>query len=311
MLMPNGDLVFNFEELALVRVDICGAVVWKLPYRTHHSIALDNDGNIWVPSLQVREERMDDLPNYDPPIYDYTLLQVSPSGKVLQEIGVLDLLRRNGLTGLVYLSSIVNRETTVSDDIMHLNAVQIFPDTLAPGVFTRGDVMISLRNINAILVFHAGDWRLKFASIGKVLRQHDPRFVDGNTISVFDNNNLRRPEDWKKSAAAADSGYSSRVVTISAVTGEVHVLYTGTPDHHFFTDIMGEHDRLANGNMLLTESVPGRVLEVDEGGEVVWEYVNIVSNGLKGLVSDAHRLPSEFDERFFVERAARCSTPSK
>jgi hypothetical protein len=135
--------------------------------------------------------------------------------------------------------------------------------------------------------------------------------VDGNTVSVFDNNNLRRPEDWDKTASEADSGYASRVVTISAVTGKVDVLYSGTPDHHFFTDIMGQQERLANGDLLLTESVPGRVVELDRRGQVVWEYVNIVDGKLKGLISDAHRLPPQFDHQFFTTTAARCTSSSK
>jgi hypothetical protein len=160
------------------------------------------------------------------------------------------------------------------------------------------------------LVFDPVDWRLKFASVGRVLRQHDPHFLDGNTISVFDNNNLRPLEGSDESASEADPAYSSRIVAISAVTGKVDVLYSGTPDHHFFTDLAGRQERLANGNLLITEAVTGRVLEVDEGGQTVWEYVNLIGDGLKALVSDAHRLPSQFDERFFREHAARCTRPS-
>src|SRR5690606_9841947 len=37
ILYRNGDLVFNFSDLGLVRLDRCAEVVWRLPYRTHHS----------------------------------------------------------------------------------------------------------------------------------------------------------------------------------------------------------------------------------------------------------------------------------
>ena len=311
MLMPDGDLVFNFNQLSLVRLDICGAVRWKLPLRTHHSINVDRAGNLWVPALEIRQQPIPNLPNVNPPIYDYAVTQVSPDGKVLQQISVFELLKKNGLVGLIHLSSIANRETAVSGDLMHLNDIEVFPDSLKPGVFSPGDVMISLRNISGIFVFDRRDWHLKFASLGKTLRQHDPDFVDGNTILVFDNNNLRRPEDWEKSAAEADAPYHSRIVSLSALTGHLQVLYAGTPEHHFFSDIMGEQERLSNGNLLLTESTSGRVLEVDQNGETVWEYVNLVSDRLRGLVSDAHRLPPQFDERFFAATAARCTTPPK
>ncbi len=37
-MLPGGDVVFNFEQVGLVRLTPCGEVVWKLPYRTHHSV---------------------------------------------------------------------------------------------------------------------------------------------------------------------------------------------------------------------------------------------------------------------------------
>ena len=42
-LLDTGDLIFNYENLGLVRVDVCGNVVWRLPYRTHHSIWRDEN----------------------------------------------------------------------------------------------------------------------------------------------------------------------------------------------------------------------------------------------------------------------------
>ena len=33
--------------------------------------------------------------------------------------------------------------------------------------------------------------------------------------------------------------------------------------------------RLPNGNTLITESDAGRVFEVTEGGDIVWEFVNL------------------------------------
>jgi hypothetical protein len=105
-----------------------------------------------------------------------------------------------------------------------------------------------------------------------------------------------------------DSGQSSRILRFSAISHDVDTLYAGTPQHPFFTDVMGQHQRLSNGDMLLTESVPGRVLEVDQDGRTVWEYYNLVRPGVRGTVSDAYRLPRQFDERFFTQKAAECGS---
>jgi len=70
---------------------------------------------------------------------------------------------------------------------------------------------------------------------------------------------------------------------------------------------MGKHQRLDNGNLLLTEAARGRALEVDSEGRLVWEYVNVVDDGIAGVLAEAIRLPPNFDPEFF-ERA-RSGTP--
>jgi hypothetical protein len=176
LLMPNGDIVFNFmAALALVRMDYCGNVVWKRPWQTHHVVSLGNRGNLWVPALHIRRQEMKNLPNYEPPIRDYTLLQVSPDGRLLREIPVFDILKRNGLDGLLYVSALNDRSTTVRGNTMHLNDIDVFPDSMKPGVFAPGDVMMSLRNLDAVFVFDPRDLRIKFSLIGRTLRQHDLR----------------------------------------------------------------------------------------------------------------------------------------
>jgi arylsulfotransferase ASST len=303
LLMPNGDVVLNFDAVGMLRVNQCGKVVWRLPYRTHHSLSLDDQGNIWAPGLVWRREKVARFPNYEPPFSDYTIVEVSPDGRIVRELSVLDVLLQNGLTGLLHMSTLDERSTVVSGDTLHLNDVEIFPSSLTPGVFEAGDVMISLRNINTILVFDPSTLRIKFMTVGHVLRQHDPDFVDGNTISVFDDNNLADWTDGKPDPA----GNYSRIIAISAKDESVTVRYQGTKDHPFFTDVLGDHQRLPNGNVLITESMPGRVFEVDADGRIVWEYFNILRPGVVGLVANAVRLPPQFDSSFFSRASAACN----
>lgn len=46
ILLPNGDIIFSFEYLGLVRINACSEVIWKLDYRTHHSVFQDDQGKI-------------------------------------------------------------------------------------------------------------------------------------------------------------------------------------------------------------------------------------------------------------------------
>lgn len=278
---PDGGLVFNFEELGLVRLDRTGNVVWRLPYQTHHSVHVDDNGHFWVCGLKRRDTRVPEYPNYAPPFSEYTVLEVDPDGAIVREISVFDLFVRNDLRGLLYLSTLAKRITEVSGDTLHLNDVETFPRSMEPGIFDAGDVMISLRNINTVVVFQPETLKIKWVCVGAFVRQHDPDFLDGNTISVFDNNNT----------GTRETGATSRIVTISARTGQQTVAFEGSDSTPFFTDIMGKHQWLPDGRLLITESAGGRAFEVDANGTVIWEFVNVLSPTQIGIVQEVTRLP--------------------
>lgn len=295
-LLENGDLVFNFEHLGLVRLNVCGDVVWRLPYRTHHSIYVDENGHLWVSGQINHDKPLPEFPNYKPPFIEYTILEVSPEGEIIQEISVMDLLKENGLNGLLYMSSLDNLSTQVTGDTLHLNDVEVFPASMEPGVFAAGDIMISLRNINTILAFDQDNKKIKFLSTGGFVRQHDPDFIDGNTISVFDNNNI----------GPKSNGQQSRILILSVIGNTSFAYYTGSKEHRFYTDIMGKHQWLPNGNLLITESTRGRAFEINKDGKIVWEFYNKVEPGIVGLMEEVQRLPLKYASLFSKERAKGC-----
>ena len=69
---------------------------------------------------------------------------------------------------------------------------------------------------------------------------------------------------------------------------------------------MGKHQILHNGNILLTEAPEGRAIEIAPDGSLVWEYYNIVEDGILGLLDEAQRLPVEFSREFFTRATAKC-----
>ena len=294
VVMENGDLVFNFESKGLVRLDRNSEVVWRLPYITHHSVHQHDDGNLWVSGTKYQTEPVDRLPNLKPPFYEETILEVSPDGKILREWYVADLLRKNGHTGLLYMGSLNNENTVIQGDdrllgktdILHLNDVEPFSTKLQPGFFQPGDVMVSLRNINTVFVFNIESEEIKYISTGKFVRQHDPDFIDGNTISVFDNNNASEPER------------KSKITVISAEDDNHKVFFAGSKENPFYTRVMGKHQWQPNGNLLITESMSGRGFEIDRQGKVVWEYVNYVEPSIVGVVAEVQRLSTEYTELF-------------
>jgi hypothetical protein len=243
-----------------------------------------------------------------PTFAEPTVLEISPAGEILTEISVIDLLQKNDLHGLLHMGrfdDIQRGKAKTTGDTLHLNDVEIFPLNLEPGHFKPGDLMISLRNIHTVLVFDPKTEEITYRQSGGFVGQHDPDFIDGDRISVFDN----------AVAIGDDAARESRIVILSAEKANAgpEVYYKGTDVSPFYTDVMGKHQWLSNGNLLLTESTKGRAFEVDHKGEIVWQFINFVNDdGLVGLIDEAQRLPNEFDKGFFAtQRKERCNGPQR
>ena len=297
VIMENGDLVFNFEYLGLVRLDRQGKVVWRLPYQTHHSIHQHDNGNLWVSGARYHAQRDSRFPHLVPPFYEETILEITPEGKIIRELSVADILHKNGYTGLLYQGPLGNDSTQIESDgdkhgntdLLHLNDVEPFSSKLQPGFFKPGDVLVSLRNINTVFVFNLETEQIKYISSGQFVRQHDPDFIDGNTFSVFDNNNKNVLEPANR---------KSRILIISAKDNTTKEYFAGTSEQPFFTNVMGKHQWLPNGNLLITESKSGRGFEINRQGELVWQYINYVDQDIVGIIGKAERLPPEYTQLF-------------
>jgi hypothetical protein len=297
-MLPDGDVVFNFEQNSLVRLTPCGDVVWKLPYVTHHSVYIDNAGDLWVSGAIKHQKPVDRIPSHVAPFVEPTVLKVSQDGEILQEISLFDLLRRNDLSGYMYMTTSISRGINVTGDGVHLNDVEVFEAPMEEGVFKHGDIMVSFRNISTVMVFDPVSLKVRFIKSGGFIRQHDPDFIDGNTISVFDNNHYK---------SGVDTDSKSRIVLVDARTGATEVWFEGSPEKPFYTDFMGKSQWLANGNLLVTESLNGRGFELNAEKEIVWDYVNYVEDNWVGMVEEVQRLDSSFTPMFRESQAVRCA----
>lgn len=168
------------------------------------------------------------------------------------------------------------------------------------GTFEPGDLMLSLRNIHTVLVIDPESEEIVYKQAGGFVGQHDPDFIDGHRISVFDN----------AVAIGDDAPRESRIAILDAAdaTSEPEVYFEGSEEMPFYTDVMGKHQWLQNGNLLVTESTKGRAFELDQNGDIVWQHVNLVDQeGWVGLVGEAQRLSTDYDRQFFeAQRQERC-----
>ena len=291
-LLKNGDVIFNFEGLGLVRLDKCGEVVWKLRRMTHHAVVEDEDGTLWVPARRYHASPQTRLPRIEPPFWEDTVLHLRPNGEVIEEISILQALYDDRHLGRLFAtgeSAVTVRRRKIKLDVTHLNDVEPLPSALADAfpMFNAGDLLVSLRNTNLVAVIDRRSHRIKWAENGAWLRQHDPDFMTDGRIMVFDN---------RKDDANGRVFGGSRILAIDPADGQVEVLFEGTEKAPFYTNVMGQQQRQPNGNLLISEPQAGRAIEVTPAGKIVWQYVNGYTPGINALMEMAFRYPLAYGE---------------
>ncbi len=274
-LYDNGDLLVSYQarftypySVGLARLDKRGGLIWKRENASHHWFSVDVDGTVYTPThdfldspVTVDGTRVKLVCQYEK-IYEDRIAVLTPDGDVVREISVYGGLLRSGFVGVMEYS----RDPC---DPLHLNDVRLLPaDRVAdyPGL-AAGDLLVSLRNVNAVAVLDPHTAQVKAFTFGKTSQQHSPRFVGDNRVLVFDNK-----------GGARDSG-GSRVISIDLGTQDAQTVFPGesTPKSvAFFSESAGHIDVHEDGTRaLVSASRQGRVLEVDlRTGDVLWEYVN-------------------------------------
>lgn len=284
-LFANGDVLVNLEYLGTVRLDACSRVRWRLSGGGHHSIARAEDGTFWIPGVSPRPrtatpDHPDGPPGLERPVYHEYLRRVSPDGEVLDSIHVLDLLYENGLQ-----RHIVKTSHGRPADVTHLNDIEPLPAEMAPEypLFEAGDLVVSLRNLDLVLVVDPDTRRVKWHAAEPVLLQHDPDFIGDGWIGVFDNNH-----DLTERGTMLGG---SRIVALRPHTSAKRILFPTDRSEPFYTDVRGKWQQLENGNLLLVESETGRVVEVAPDGRTLWEWIVApYDDELVPYVTDAARV---------------------
>ncbi len=284
--LPDGSVLFNFQDTGLVKMDRCGAIQWTLPRMTHHAVNPSHDGGFWIPGLRFIENASP-FPALTPPYEEDTILKVSGDGKIEMELSVLGLLFENDLQAQLFANG---PDGIGLDhlDVTHLNDVKELLPEMAKHFprFAAGDLLVSLRNLNLIMVVDPATRKVKWHRVGPWMAQHDPDFLPNGRISVFSNNDDQTEDGSRLSG--------STIIEVDPVSGETHVQYGGVPHQQFYTRVRGNHQNQENGNTLIVESRGGRVIEINRKGEIVWKFINRYDNELVAYVNDALRYPPGF-----------------
>jgi hypothetical protein len=272
-LFPNGDVIAIYEGInqvpyggGIIKLDKDSNVLWKVDINAHHDLDIDSEGNVYTLMHEYKtSSRL--------PIIDDGIAIISPDGHVIDKFSVLDIILNSEYK---HLTGDYN-----NGDMLHTNNIDILDSETAKNFpqFNQGDLLISFAVPSTILVLDGKSRKPQWVFSGMMGRQHDPDFLDLGTVLVFDN--------LGKGPSAEGR---SRLLEIDPKSNKVIWSYSGTTKDMFNTSRRGSQQKLPNGNVLITESMSGRIFEITQDGEIVWNYINTnLQSKSIGVLSKAKR----------------------
>jgi hypothetical protein len=165
-------------------------------------------------------------------------------------------------------------------DWTHGNTVGVLPENHwheeGHKEFKPGNVIICSRQLDEIYIIDRESkevvWRYRGEYLGGISRPHEPLMIEkglpgAGNILLYDNGTDRVKYVRNNKATVAEI---TVVLEINPVSKQIVWLYQ---EEEFYSAIQGTQQRLKNGNTFICESTSGRLFEVTDKGEVVWDYL--------------------------------------
>jgi hypothetical protein len=297
MLLENGDVILNLYRVGLVRLDRCGKVLWKAPIRAHHLFNFSREGGLWVPCEEdtVRRygEKENSLGTVTLTITDpEAVCEISPEGELLRSLDPVQAFFRSGLGPMLMPAGMSEYESyhfsSNGDTFTHVNDVEVVTEEFAKTFpkFSEGDLLLSLCTQNMLAVMDPETETIKWTMKGPFFNQHDPDLLPNGNISIFDNLGATLDPN-------AEDG--TRILEVDPLTGAYRTVIGSSKSKNFFyTETEGNKQALANGNLLITESVRGRIFEVDQNGDIVWSFVTKWDEDKVVITHEGIRYPASY-----------------
>jgi hypothetical protein len=284
-LFPNGDLIVQYHGAldtpygyGLVKMDKNSTLIWNYRANTHHTFDIGEDGRIYGLSQKWYKKPINGFPFIKPPALLDSIYVLSPDGKELSTVDIIDTFRDTPYKDLLRITDPVWRAL---GDYFHTNSISVLRNDVKysiPGV-KPGMVLVSIRNPDVLCIIDIEKRRTVWASRGPWKQQHSAYFTPDGMISVYDN------QGWGKRR--------TRVMEFDPLTLKETWSFPKRKEDYFYSNIRGRSALLPNGNVTIAKSNDGHIIEVNRNSRALWEvkvereYQNgetvrqIVSTGLR------------------------------
>jgi len=271
ILLKDGGLVFHHRS-PLRKIDACSNLIFQNKNDLfHHSIEIDNQGNIWVPSyiypqsFPIKKVGRDIFAEKG--YLDDGIVKLSHDGDILFEKSVSQIFIDNGLEYLIFSMGSANFRL----DPIHLNDIQ--PVDFDGKFWNKGDVFLSLRNQSMVLLYRPTTNKIIWKGTGPFFHQHDVDILNDHTISIF-NNNSKNFENGD-----VVDGHNEVIIYDFKTNEYSSYLNNSLIENDVRTITEGRSEILPNGDLLVEETNYGRTLYFNSDGSLRWTNVNRANNG--------------------------------
>lgn len=291
-MLPNGNLIAIYSAAndspwgyGMIKIDRDSKLLWSYHAHTHHDLDITPDGRVVTLTNEYIDEPVDAFNGLESPwLNDYLVELDGANGKELSKTSLLHAFLDSSYHQLAY--AIPHFATA---DPLHANSVQFIDNTTArmfvPARDKPNQVMVSFRHPGAIGLIDLDSGEMTWARHGPWLGQHYGRALQNGNFMLFDNHGNHEEKN------------DSRVLEVNPLNDAIVWKYTGNKKHPFESGLRSSAEALPNGNRLITESDGGRLFEVNQAGEIVWEFINPVRGGDKDqfipVVSAGQRIALE------------------
>lgn len=242
-------------------VDKTGHVVWATkPLPLSHDFHLVGD-DIYTILRKNAQFKPDNI------ISDNVIVELDKLGNIRWQWSILDHLAEFKKSSQLY--AIIEAKET--NNPFHINSIQYVNSKSINKLFGEPVILLSSRNMNLIFFVGQNTGKVVYELDGITKGQHNAHIIEPGTpgenhLLIFDNRN-----DHEKKTPLGNS----RVIEVDIATKKIVWSYESKPQQPvFFTPIVGSAQRLPNGNTLICQGFYGRIFEIDQAGNIVWDFTN-------------------------------------
>ncbi len=180
ILTNDGSIIYG--GTGFYKIDKNSKIIWENLNRSHHSNEMDENGDFWIcgfnTNLAISKKFL---------LKDDAVQKIDgKTGKIIFQKSIYEILKENGFErGSIFVNPIITSSSKYYD-YFHLNDIQ--PVKKDTKYFKKGDLFISLRQLNLVLLYRPSTNKIVWKRTGDWLNQHDIEIIDDHRIAIFGNN---------------------------------------------------------------------------------------------------------------------------